>query len=117
MATLKNTVIDDTSTLKIPTGTTAQRPTNPVDGDCRYNTDLGYVEYYYKGFWVDSRSNAGGIVKNGMQLLLDISNPNSYPGNGTTWYDISDNNKHFTFSSAPSIGQDEGVTHFTTNGL
>ena len=48
MATLKNTIIDDTASMKIPVGTTGQRPTNPVNGDCRYNTDLGYVEFYYR---------------------------------------------------------------------
>ena len=36
------------------------------------------------------------IVTNGLVLALDAANPKSYPGSGTTWYDISGNNKHFT---------------------
>jgi len=45
------TVADDgtvtTSTdFALPSGTTAQRPSSPVTGSMRYNTDLGYVEYY-----------------------------------------------------------------------
>ena len=116
MAILKNTVINDTSGLRIPTGTTAQRPANPVDGDCRYNTDVGHVEYYYKGFWVDARTSKNGLEKNGLQLFLDISNPDSYPGNGTTWFDISDNGRNFSFNAAPSIGTDDDVVHYTTSG-
>lgn len=116
MAILKNTVINDTSGLRIPTGTTAQRPANPVDGDCRYNTDVGHVEYYYKGFWVDARTSKNGLEKNGLQLFLDISNPDSYPGNGTTWFDISDNGRNFTFDNTPVLTTDEGVTCYSTVG-
>ena len=49
MATLKNTVINSTNQTTLPKGTTAQRPSNPGDGAMRFNTDLGYVEYYFKG--------------------------------------------------------------------
>jgi hypothetical protein len=43
-----------------------------------------------------------GLVTNGLQLYLDSHNPNSWPGSGTTWYDISGNNKHATFYKNPS---------------
>ena len=46
MATLKNTTIDDTGFIKLPVGTTAQRPASPVAGMVRYNTDIKNVEYY-----------------------------------------------------------------------
>ena len=36
------------------------------------------------------------IVTNDLVLALDAADKNSYPGSGTTWYDISGNNKHFT---------------------
>lgn len=32
---------------------------------------------------------ASKIVTSGLVLYLDASNPNSYPGTGTTWYDLS----------------------------
>ena len=35
-----------TGAFQLPTGTTAQRPTNPTGGMIRFNTTLGYVEYY-----------------------------------------------------------------------
>jgi len=46
MATLKNTTIDDTGYIRLPSGTTAQRPGSPANGMVRWNTDLGYDEYY-----------------------------------------------------------------------
>lgn len=38
MATLKNTTINDTGFIQLPTGTTAQRPT-PTTGMIRVNTN------------------------------------------------------------------------------
>ena len=34
----------------------------------------------------------GGIVTNGLVLDLDAAKVASYPGTGTSWYDISGNN-------------------------
>lgn len=51
MATLKNTLIDDTGYLQLPTGTTAQRPSSPSDGYMRYNTTESEVEVYSSGQW------------------------------------------------------------------
>ena len=36
------------------------------------------------------------IVTNGLVLALDAANPKSYPGSGTTWYDISGGNRNGT---------------------
>ena len=46
MATLKNSIINDTGYFTLPAGTTAQRPGSPTQGMTRYNTTLGYVEWY-----------------------------------------------------------------------
>lgn len=40
------------------------------------------------------------IVTSGLSLYLDATNPRSYPGTGTTWFDLSGNNKHGTMVSA-----------------
>lgn len=37
--------------LRLPTGTTAQRPTSPSAGQWRFNTTLKYVEYYDGAAW------------------------------------------------------------------
>lgn len=49
MASLKNTTINDTGFLQLPSGTDAQRP-SPVNGMMRYNTTSGQVEIY-NGSW------------------------------------------------------------------
>lgn len=51
MSSLKNTTINDTGYLQLPSGTTAQRPAAAA-GMMRYNTDLGTSEYYANGTWV-----------------------------------------------------------------
>lgn len=46
MAILKNTTTNDTGFLQLPSGTTGQRPASPQNGQMRYNTTLGNVEWY-----------------------------------------------------------------------
>jgi hypothetical protein len=41
-------------------------------------------------------------VTNGLALYLDAANPSSYPGSGTTWYDLSGNQNHFTLFNTPT---------------
>jgi hypothetical protein len=42
------------------------------------------------------------IVRDGLVLWLEASHPDSYPGSGNTWYDLSGNNKNFTFYNSPA---------------
>jgi hypothetical protein len=44
------------------------------------------------------------IVTDGLVLALDAGSKKSYPGSGTTWYDISGNNFNFTLDGS-------GITH------
>jgi len=54
------------------------------------------------------------IVRDGLVLALDSSNPNSYPGTGNTWYDLSGNGNHGTLTAftGPGAGSTSG---FDTN--
>jgi hypothetical protein len=52
MATLKNSIVNDTGYFTLPSGTTAQRPVTPVTGMVRFNTTLGYAEVYNGNTWV-----------------------------------------------------------------
>lgn len=45
MATLKNTTINDTGFLRLPNGTTAERPAGTDAGRIRYNTSTNNIEY------------------------------------------------------------------------
>ena len=48
----QNTIFTSTGAVKIPAGTTAQRPASPVAGMIRYNTDGPDLEGYANGRWV-----------------------------------------------------------------
>ena len=58
-----------------PSGSTAQRPSNPDEGMIRFNTDSGHLEYYTGTHWADV------IVNN--QDLGDQNQTNSAGGTGT----------------------------------
>ena len=51
MASLKNTLINDTGYLGLPSGTTAQRPSSPATGYMRWNTTESYAEVYNGTDW------------------------------------------------------------------
>lgn len=46
-------------------------------------------------WWID-KQNRSNIVTDGLVLNLDAGNPASYPGTGTTWYDLSGNGNNVT---------------------
>ena len=103
MATLKNTTINDTGHLTLPSGTTAQRPASPTNGMLRYNTSTNAVELYYGGAWSNVTSNAS-IVTSGLVVHLDAGNTSSYSGSGTTWNDLSGQGNHFSIVAAAYQG-------------
>lgn len=51
-------ILDSTNTMLVPIGTTAQRPTSPVNGHIRYNTTDNRFEAYEAGVWDGIRSAA-----------------------------------------------------------
>ena len=52
---------------------------------------------YYSGKLMGMQAEAvSSIVTDGLQLYLDASNPASYPGSGTTWFDLSGNGNNGT---------------------
>jgi hypothetical protein len=64
------------------------------------------------------------IVRDGLLMHLDAGNTDSYPGNGTTWTDLSGNGNHGTFvgttaydSSTRSISFDSGANTYVQTNL
>ena len=59
-------------------------------------------------------SGGPDLIQNGLVLCLDSTDANSYPGSGTTWYDVSGNGNHGTLTgfTGPSAGSTSG---FDTN--
>jgi hypothetical protein len=50
-------------------------------------------------------------------FYLDAANPKSYPGSGSTWYDLSANRNHFTLFNTPTYTQNGTTgTYLTFNG-
>lgn len=96
----------------LPTGTTAQRPSNPNTGYTRYNTDIGSIETWNGTAWVTS----GGLVLQAVQTAnFTAIAGNSYPVN-TTSGAIT-----LTLPASPTAGQQVNVFDYagtaTTNTI
>lgn len=63
MANLTSLTINDTGFIKIPVGTTAQRPASPQTGMIRYNTDEEYVELYNGEEWTPISNTASALYE------------------------------------------------------
>ena len=57
------------------------------------------------------------IVTDGLVLCLDASHKNSYPGSGTTWYDLSGNNLNASFQGSPTYSDGKIIFNGTTDYL
>ena len=55
------------------------------------------------------------IVRDGLVLALDAADKNSYPGSGTTWYDLSGNGNHATLYNGPTFST-SNIGCFTFDG-
>lgn len=116
----KNTEIKTGSTgIRIPTGSTAERPTTPVNGQLRLNTDTGRFEFYQSGWKEVTSRGPLSITKDqftgdGSTIAYTLSTtPNDEKGvhvfvgnvhqNPGTAYTISSTT--LTFTSAPNLGQ------------
>ena len=59
--------------------------------------------------------NEKNIVRNGLVLYLDAGMSSSYPGSGTTWYDLSGNSGNATLVNGPTYSTTYGGG-ITTDG-
>jgi len=55
-------VFNSTSCIQVPSGTDAQRPGSPTNGDFRYNTDQNKFEGRVNGAWSDIGGSGGGAT-------------------------------------------------------
>lgn len=108
MAVLKTLTINDTGYIKLPSGTSNERPLSPSIGMVRYNSDLNCNEYYDGTQWIDVITGEPPIITNGLILNLDAGSPLSYSTSGTTWTDLSGNGNNGTLTN--------GIRYSTTNG-
>jgi len=87
MATLKNTTVNDTGFLQVPSGTTAQRPASPSNGMMRYNTTLGVLEAYASNSWVTIGAQLG-TQSNPATSATQLKNAGTTT-NGVYYYTLS----------------------------
>jgi hypothetical protein len=81
MASLKNTTINDTGFIQLPSGTTAQRPAG-VNGMMRYNTTLAAIEIYNGATSSWNTLISGGYT---VDVLIAAGGGGGGAG-GTIWY-------------------------------
>jgi len=53
-------------------------------------------------------SGGPDIVQDGLVLELDAADKNSYPGSGTSWFDLSGNNNTGTLTNGPTFNSGNG---------
>lgn len=102
MADLKNTNIDDEEFLELPSGSTAQRPSNPETGMIRFNTDDNQIEGYDGSNWIP----VGVTIRESVNLTDTMSTPDD------TWV-TGDTVSYTPFNNTPS---QQSVTFPVRNG-
>jgi hypothetical protein len=125
---LKNRQLQSGSTgVVLPTGSSANRPDNPVFGMIRYNTDSGFVEYFNGTIWsalspsgsitydVDTFTGDGSTTAFTMsQAESSVEQIQVFVGSiyqePTTAYTVN-GSFTITFTSAPPSGQSINVIH------
>jgi hypothetical protein len=123
---LKNIeLVAASSAIRLPTGTTLQRPDVPVNGQMRFNTDLQRFEVYYNGWRQMAISGYVNIVKDTftgdgvttsfilsltpvstLSILVFVGNVHQNPNDA---FLLSGN--YINFSTAPPLGQTIIVLH------
>jgi hypothetical protein len=56
------------------------------------------------------------IVEGGLVFHVDAANPASYPGTGTTWFDLTSNANNLVMSATPPVYNAGNGGYFTFNG-
>ena len=128
---VKNRLLESGSTsVVMPTGSSATRPDAPVFGQFRFNTDIGLIEFYNGAIW--SNLSAGGsiaytvddFVGNGVttvftmsvqeataqQIIVFVGSVYQIP---VTNYTVN-GGFDITFTSAPPLGLPINVIHSST---
>jgi hypothetical protein len=81
--------------------TLTQRP-----GMIRNNSTSTYTRNTIDSFKHIQSSGSAGLswsAPDGLVCLLDAGNTQSYPGTGSTWFDISGNNRHFSINPGYAV--------------
>ena len=94
-----------TDAIRIPNGTTAQRPSSPSNGMIRYNTTENKVESYIDGSWYNITTTSPFPVTSNLYARY-TADDFTYNGTSTppTLNDSSGNGRHITTTSTTTGG-------------
>jgi hypothetical protein len=110
MANLQNITIDDTGFIRLPQGTTAQRPASPVVGMIRFNTSTNSTEFYNGTTWKSfNRSTSASVT--GTVQTLDIGDYRThiFRGSGSiTFNTYSETIEYLIVAGGGGGGNDHG---------
>jgi hypothetical protein len=103
---------NNTGSLRVPNGTTAQRPT-PATGMMRYNTTNSQLEGYVGSNWVNIKTAPQDLTQiSGLQVWADVTGGIT----STTVADLSGNNRTGTLASTSAKGTLSGNTYYEAFG-
>lgn len=100
-------VFGGTGAIKLPAGTSAEQPSNPIDGMTRYNSDDDTIEFYASSQWRTVRTGKSTVTKD------------TFTGDGTTSsfgplsFSVTDENSILVY--VQNVWQNGGV-NYTTSG-
>jgi hypothetical protein len=57
-----NPVLPGNASVKVPAGTTSERPPSPINGQFRYNAQIGFFEGYANGVWDQFTTGGTGVT-------------------------------------------------------
>jgi hypothetical protein len=100
-----NPVIPGTEGIQIPSGTTAQRPSSPANGDLRYNSTLNRVEVRENGAWIPWRAIQVGTYNIGLDGDTTSVANDSILIQGSDGSALSEDNPGFVTLSSITAGQ------------
>ena len=100
--------VEGTGALKVPAGTTAQRPGSSVAGDIRYNTTASSLEFYTGSAWIGTNiapsiNSVTGDIYNGIAGKTLVINCNDISAsNNSVKYSNNSNGSVIATDSSPS---------------
>ena len=99
-----------TGAFVLPSGTTAERPSSPVNGMLRYNTDLNITEQYANGQWnaITSPPTISSVAYN---------NPASAPLSTTGGETVTVNGTSFRSGITAKFRAPDGSTEYTATSV
>ena len=95
-----------TSAIGLPNGTTAQRPSSPLNGDMRYNSTTSKVEVYENGAWKNfatTSSGLSGLTENEILFGDSTGDATSSPGltfDGSEFIVQTSNSRFFSINDS-----------------